>query len=879
MAIINLKALIQKLNSTCQRSLESAAGMCLSRSHYNVEIEHWLLKLLEATDNDLAFILAHYEINISQLINDLSRSLEKLKTGNAQPPALSQRVIDLAREALLLAALDYPGAPIRSAYLLAALVSEENLQRIAAGISPQFTKIPAESLRANLPELIAKSKEQEEQGLFKAENNNEENSRSSNSKTPALNQFTVNLTELARQGKIDQVTGREAEIRQIIDILMRRRQNNPILTGEPGVGKTAVVEGFALRIAQGDVPPALRSVAVYTLDLGLLQAGAGIKGEFENRLKSVIHEVKSSLHPIILFVDEAHTLVGAGAQAGQNDAANLLKPALARGELRTIAATTWEEYKKYFEQDAALTRRFQVIKIEEPDEKNATTMLRGLMGKLEQHHGVRILDEAAVAAVRLTQRYLVDRQLPDKAISVLDTACARLATRATTQAPEIEDYQNALEQLETEVALIKREVASDVAQRKRLVKLIETQTDIQKKLADVQKRWQQEKELIATMRTTRDGLEKAVTANQVKEMKSLRQKLQVLTLKLKNIQGELPLLQECVTAQTVAEVIAEWTGIPLGRMVSDEIHNIINLETHLQKRVIGQSHALKAITQSLQTSRAQLADPRKPIGVFLLVGPSGVGKTETALALAEILYGGEQNLSVINLSEFKEEHKVSLLMGSPPGYVGYGEGGVLTEAVRRRPYSLVLLDEVEKAHPGVQDIFYQVFDKGTLRDGQGRDINFKNTIIILTSNVGSNTIIQLCNKSDSIPSAAALAAAIRPELLKVFKPAFLGRVTLVPYLPLGDKLLQQIVQLQLKRIEKRIAEHYQAKFSYSDELTAYIAARCKEVETGARAVDHLLNKSLLPELSAQFLAKLAEGSKIANIHIGLENEKLIYHVK
>jgi type VI secretion system protein VasG len=878
MSTINLKTLIQKLNPTCQRSLEAAAGMCLSHSHYNVEIEHWLLKLLEIEKNDISLLLKHSQIDIHSLIQDLSANLQRLKTGNAQSPALSQRLVDLLREALLAANLEYLDTQIRSGYVLYALLNSENLQRIASSLSPQFSKIMAPVLRLELPQWIANSIEQELK-----ENNgdpalaNLTKSPGSN-KTPALNQYTRNLTELARQKKIDPVIGREDEIRQIIDILTRRRQNNPILTGEPGVGKTAVVEGFALLIAQGKVPSVLQQVAVHVLDLGLLQAGAGIKGEFENRLKSVIQEVKSSPHPIILFIDEAHTLIGAGAQAGQGDAANLLKPELARGELRTIAATTWAEYKKYFEQDAALTRRFQVIKVDEPNEEVAVNMVRGLVSSLEQHHQVRILDEAVIAAVRLSTRYLPHRQLPDKAISVLDTASASLAIREAAQAPALIDCQRRIDAIEIELALLKRETATSSVHKKRLQVLLKEQQRCQYNLENLKTQYQKEQAFIFKIRTLREQLETMqseakATPSAIKATLSLQNQLTQQIAQLKKFQRETPLLHDCVDAQAIAEVISGWTGIPLGRMLSNDLRNVLQLTQRLQERIVGQAYALKTVAQHIHTSRAQLSDPRKPLGVFLFVGPSGVGKTETALALAEFLYGSEQNMTVINLSEFKEEHKVSLLLGSPPGYVGYGEGGVLTEAVRRRPYSLVLLDEVEKAHPGVQDIFYQAFDKGILQDGQGRDINFKNTVIILTSNVGGELITKLCNDPEALPDTEQLLAAIQPELLKKFKAAFLGRVSIVPYLPLNLERIQKIAELQLQRIQKRVAEHYRIQLSYDPDVITEIALRSQEMQTGARNIDHVLTHTLLPKLSACFLNAVVENKKINSAQISLNAEQ------
>ncbi len=877
MSTINLKSLIQKLNPTCQRALEAAAGMCLSCSHYNVEIEHWLLKLLELADNDLFFIFNHYGIEISRLTNDLTHNLQCLKTGNIQSPALSQRIVDLVKEALLLSMLEYSSEEIRSAYLLYALLHEENLSRMLQGLSSQFSKISAESLRLELPNLVANSIEN--QSPLSA-NEKIAGTKAIVTKTPALDQFTINLTALARQGKIDHVIGRDSEIRQLIDILTRRRQNNPILTGEPGVGKTAVVEGLALRIVQGDIPVVLKNVAIHTLDLGLLQAGAGIKGEFENRLKSVIQEVKIAAQPVILFIDEAHTLVGAGAQAGQGDAANLLKPALARGELRMIAATTWMEYKKYFEQDAALARRFQVIKIEQPDEETAIAMLRGLLPALEQHHQVRIFDEAVIAAVRLTNRYLADRQLPDKAISVLDTACSRQALRENTPAPLLQDLQRRVETLNTEITILKREQASSNLHDKRLNQLQKESQDYQAKIVLLKERLEQEKAYIKEIRTIRFELEKKYSYKKAKTKQStqLQKKLQKLTQLLTKLQDEKPLMQDCVDAKAIAEVLAAWTGIPVGRIASDEIHKVLALEQRLQERIIGQSHALKIIAQTIHTARANLTDPRKPIGVFLLVGPSGVGKTETALALAEQLYGSEQNMTVINLSEFKEEHKVSLLSGAPPGYVGYGEGGILTEAVRRKPYSLILLDEVEKAHPGIQDIFYQVFDKGTLRDSQGRDIDFKNTVIILTSNVGSELITKFCANAETIPEPEAMLEALKLELLKVFKPAFLGRVTVIPYFALNEALMANIVALQLKRIQQRVLEHYQTQLIFSDRLINHIVNQSQSNITGVRSIEALLTGKLLPTLSTHFLNSLTENKRASEVRMDMNPQNQFYIV-
>jgi type VI secretion system protein VasG len=648
---------------------------------------------------------------------------------------------------------------------------------------------------------------------------------------------------------------------------MRRRQNNPILTGEAGVGKTAVVEGFALRIAHGDVPPPLKNVDVRTLDLALLQAGAGVKGEFENRLKGLIEEVKASPTPIILFIDEAHTMIGAGGQAGQNDAANLLKPALARGELRTIAATTWSEYKKYFEKDPALARRFQVVKIEEPDEQTCMVMMRGIVGSLEKHHGVRILDEGVASAVRLSQRFLAGRQLPDKAVSVLDTACARLALGQNSIPAAIEDATRQIEDLAVQERVLRRETTAGADHNERLEAIGKRKAETEERLKALNDRFTQERDLVMKSRDVRLKLEADDVAPA--ERQALREELDALTAPLLALQGETPLMRVCVDGQTVGEVISAWTGIPVGSMLKDEIATVLTLERVLGGRVIGQNHALEMISERIRTSKASLEDPNKPIGVFMLVGPSGVGKTETALTLADLMYGGERNLITINMSEFQEAHTVSTLKGSPPGYVGYGEGGVLTEAVRRRPYSVVLLDEVEKAHPDVLELFFQVFDKGMMEDGEGREIDFKNTIIILTSNAGTETLMKLTADPETAPSSQGLVKALKPELDKIFKPAFLGRMVIIPYYPVRDEALKRIITLKLAKIQRRLMANHRVELTYDDSLTEEIARRCTEVESGARNVDNILTNTLLPQISRRILTGLAEGQKVPSIHVSV----------
>ena len=879
MATIDLKQLVGRLNDVCRRTLEAAAGLTLSRTHYNVEIEHWLVTMADRADGDIPAILRHYEIDLGRFAIDLNRAMEKMKTGNGRAPSLSPDIVELVKQAWLLASLEQGATRLRSGHLLWALLADETLARRGRDASSQLLKIAPDLLKRDFATVTASSAEAAD-AAAQASNSEDGGGPAEGGGMPrtgggALEQFTTDLTAQAKAGKIDPILGRDSEIRQMIDILTRRRQNNPILTGEAGVGKTAVVEGFALRLASGDVPPALKDVTLRVLDLGLLQAGAGVKGEFENRLRGVIDEVKASPKPIIIFIDEAHQLIGAGGSAGSGDAANLLKPALARGELRTIAATTWAEYKKYVEKDAALTRRFQVVKVEEPTEPIAVAMIRGLVSTLEKHHSVRILDQAVHEAVRLSARYIPSRQLPDKAVSLIDTACARVAMSQAAVPPPVEDRQRRISLIDTELSILEREIASgekhesrrDDLQAERAVKTTE--------LEALTVRWDQEKVLAAEIGTIRGQIEDEANT---KDKDELRVTLAAAASSLRTLQGEEPLIYPVVDGQAVAEVVAGWTGIPAGRMQSNEIRTVLNLHEVMGQRIVGQPHALDAVAQAIRTSRAGLTDPRKPIGVFLMVGTSGTGKTETAMTLADLLYGGEQNMTVINMTEFKEEHKVSLLMGSPPGYVGYGEGGVLTEAVRRRPYSVILLDEMEKAHPGVQDVFFQVFDKGNMKDGEGRDIDFKNTVIIMTSNAGTDLITRLFADPETAPDAAGLAEALMPELMKSFKPAFLGRVTLVPYFPLSPDVIRLIVGLQLNRIRRRVKESYGASFDWDEKLVDTIAERCTETSSGARNVEKILSRTLLPELSGQVLSRLAEGETIDAISVGVDSEGMFQYV-
>jgi type VI secretion system protein VasG len=874
-----LKTLIAKLNPTCRQATERAASNCLSRGHYEVDLEHLFLALLDEPASDVSLVLRASRIDAHALRADLERELQRLKTGNARTPVFSLHLIALFEQAWLVASLDSQIGRIRSGHLLLALLNAPDLTQFAQRMSPLFRDARVTDLKHKFDELTVGSCEVERSTSGSDEGGDDpaadvsQTQTGGPSKTPALDTYTTNLTQRARDGHIDPVIGREGEIRQAIDILMRRRQNNPIMTGEAGVGKTAVVEGLALRIAAEDVPAPLRGVALHVLDMGLLQAGASVKGEFENRLKNVIDEVRKSPHPIILFIDEAHTIIGAGGQAGQNDAANLLKPALARGELRTIAATTWSEYKKYFEKDAALARRFQVVKIEEPSETLAAAMLRGMAGLMERHFNVRVLDDAITEAVRLSHRYISGRQLPDKAISVLDTACAKVALAHSSTPAAIDDTKKRIERIDAEIAALEREVASGAVHDERLAELRELREADVTTLAANEARYDKERAMVSEIGELRAELDAArggsADAEQAEKARTARETLATRVTELHGLQGGQPMVPLQVDGHVVAEIVASWTGIPLGRMIKDEIQTVLNLQSLLAARVIGQDHALEAIAQRVRTASANLEDPNKPRGVFMFVGPSGVGKTETALALADVLYGGERKMVTINMSEYQEAHSVSGLKGSPPGYVGYGEGGVLTEAVRRNPYSVVLLDEVEKAHPDVLEMFFQVFDKGTMDDAEGREIDFRNTLIILTSNVGSQAVMQAClNKSaEEIPGADELAETLRPQLYKVFKPAFLGRMKVVPYYPISDDVLADIIELKLERIRRRIEANHKAIFEWDESLVDAVLARCTEVDSGARNVDHILNGTLLPEVAQQVLERIADGTAIGRIAV------------
>lgn len=887
-----LRTLINRLNPACFKALESAGGLCLSRSHYEVDLEHFFAKLLEGHNSDLQLILGHFDQNADRVRRDLDAAMDKFKTGNTRTPVFSPRIQRLLEEAWMVASVDFEATRIRSAHILLAALRDTEFRMLLEGTSQAFAAINVDQLKDQL-DTITEGSAEAPGGAQAAPGESAQPGGGAGGAAGQgeLARYTINLTERAKAGQIDPVLGRDAEIRQMVDILSRRRQNNPILTGEAGVGKTAVVEGLAVRIANNDVPPVLQGVTLLSLDLGLLQAGASVKGEFERRLRAVIDEVKASKTPIIMFIDEAHTLIGAGGAAGQGDAANLLKPALARGELRTIAATTWSEYKKYFEKDPALTRRFQVVKVEEPDEARAVAMIRGVANAMESHHKVRVLDDAVRAAVRLSNRYLAGRQLPDKAVSLLDTACARVKISQNATPAPIEDIQRQLENIAAETRALEREMRTGADHGGKLAELADEKARLEEELAALTARWEQEKDLVRRIDAMRQALEgtpgeaqpapaapqangeaahgggmQAAAEIPAGEAPS-REALGALMAELKALQGEVPLVYPVVTEQTVAEVLSGWTGIPLGSMVKDEIQAVLELKDRLAERVIGQDHALEIIAQRIRTARAGLDDPGKPIGVFLLVGTSGVGKTETALALTDLLYGGERNIISINMSEYQEAHTVSNLKGSPRGYVGYGEGGVLTEAVRRRPYSVVLLDEVEKAHPDVMELFFQVFDKGDLEDAEGRRIDFKNTVIILTSNVGTDTIMRMCGRGAERPDPQEIVEAIRPELNAQFKPALLGRLVVVPYYPINDEMLDRITRLKLNKVVRRVEQNHGAYMTYDDAVVAALCARCTDSDSGARTIDNILTGSILPEIAQTVLSRMAEGRRVEAIRL------------
>ena len=875
-----LKALISRLTPTARRAVEEAASRALSRTHFEIEIEHVLLAILAQDDNAGVAAMHALGLSLDRLDRELESALAQFRTGNTRNPVLSSWLPKWLEKAWLMASTEFGQDSVSTLDLLLALVRDDALRATVQGHLTSFVKMDAQraiggyvKLRQHGGELASNTSEI---ALDDTQGDSTINPATARKGCPGLDKYTIDLTAQAKAGKIDPVLGREAEIRQMIDILQRRRQNNPILTGEPGVGKTAVVEGLALKIISGEVPPVLHGVTLRTLDLGLLQAGASVKGEFENRLRQVIDEVKASPVPIILFIDEAHTLIGAGGAAGQNDAANLLKPALARGELRTIAATTWAEYKKYFEKDAALARRFQVVKVDEPAPEIAVQMVRGLTGAMAKHHDVVIVNEAVVAAVNLSSRYIIGRQLPDKAISVLDTACARVALSRSGRPAPIEDVEVLIANIEREVKALQ----SEEGHAERIAELTTQREGLEGDLQTLIAAWEAQQAVIAEI----EALKAAADGKAVTDIKAAKGKkispLQAKRTELRELQKLQPLAYECVDANVIADVISAWTGVPLGRMVSNELEQVQKLAALLSERVIGQDHALAQIAERVQIAKANLDDPSKPKGVFMLVGPSGVGKTETALALAESLYGGERNLITINMSEYQESHSVSGLKGSPPGYVGYGEGGVLTEAVRRKPYSVVLLDEVEKAHPDVLELFFQVFDKGILEDSEGREVDFKNTIILLTSNTGTDLVMRACDGGVTVgdetrdPTADDLIEILRPTLQKTFKPAFLGRLTIVPYFPIGDEVLRLIVKLKLEKIARRILQNHGATLDFPTELVDLIADRCLDVDSGARDADAILTRAVLAKISSDLLARMASGKPVKKITLSLKGDEI-----
>jgi type VI secretion system protein VasG len=902
MAEISRAALFGKLDPLAYKAIEGATVFCKLRGNPLVELQHWLHQILNNPDSDLHRIVRHYELDAAKLAADLTQALDRLPRGASSVTDLSSFVESAVERGWVYGSLMFGEGKVRTGHLLVGMLKTSSLRGALLGISRQFEKVKLEDLSDRFGQLLADSPETaqgaSQSGAAPGEAS-EALAPAAMGKQEALARFTTDLTEQARGGKMDPIVGRDDEIRQVVDILMRRRQNNPILVGEAGVGKTAVVEGFAQRIARGDVPPSLRDVSLKTLDVGLLQAGASMKGEFEQRLRAVIDEVQAAPKPIILFIDETHTLVGAGGAAGTGDAANLLKPALARGQLRTIGATTFAEYKKHIEKDPALTRRFQSITVDEPDEAKAILMMRGVASTMEKHHQVQILDEALEAAVKLSHRYIPARQLPDKSVSLLDTASARVAVSLHATPAEVDDCRKRIEALETEQAIIQREAAIGIETREREASVAALLVAERARLDALQTRWHGEKTLVdrllALRARLRAGLQpvegtgsalegKAAVAEAAPEKPVLSAaereaalaELRAVQAELAALQGETPLILPTVDYQAVASVVGDWTGIPVGRMARNEIDTVLRLPELMGQRVIGQDHAMRMIAKRIQTSRAGLDNPSKPIGVFMLAGTSGVGKTETALALAEALYGGEHNLITINMSEYQEAHTVSSLKGAPPGYVGYGEGGVLTEAVRRKPYSVVLLDEVEKAHPDVHEIFFQVFDKGMMEDGEGRVIDFKNTLILLTTNAGTELIASLCQDPELTPDPESMAKALREPLLKVFPPALLGRLVTIPYYPLSDEMLARIVKLQLSRIKKRVEQRYKIPFEVDDAVVQLVVSRCTESESGGRMIDAILTNTLLPDISREFLNRLMTGQAIEGVRVGVAETGFSY---
>ncbi len=883
MISVELKPLLQRLNPRMTQAMEGAAGVCVARGHYEVTVEHLLLKMCDDADGDVVQILSHFGVDAVAFLRAVEETVESLKGGNTGRPVFSPTLMEWIQEGWLLASVELALPHVRSGVLFSCLCSHP--QRFGSGPYLELLeKVGPDELRRQLLTIVSGSAED-----VAAATSGATAPEAGPRGESALGRFTVDFTAEARAGRIDPIFGRDREIRQMVDILGRRRKNNPIVVGEAGVGKTALVEGLALRIVHDDVPEILLGVDLLGLDMGLLQAGASVKGEFENRLKGVIDEVKASPKPIVLFIDEAHTLIGAGGAAGGGDAANLLKPALARGELRTVAATTWSEYKKYFEKDPALARRFQPVKVEEPDADGATGMLRGLRERYEQAHGVHIADSAVAACASLGSRYISGRQHPDKGVDLLDTAAARVKIAISAKPGSLEDLERRVETLEREQAALQRDAERGFeVDRERLDELDGLLTEARERYDTLRERWLAEREAVAKLLDLRKRVSlaeagetpppaadadaesgeaaeaeteteaKAKAEDVAMSLEELRAELEAAVAALKEIQGEAPLIPTEVTGETVAQVVADWTGVPVGNMVKDEATAVLDFDRRLKERIKGQDQAVAAVAQGIKAAKAGVQDPSKPMGIFLFVGTSGVGKTECATGVADLLFGGEQFMTTIAMSEFQEKHTVSKLIGSPPGYVGYGEGGVLTEAVRQRPYSVVLLDEVEKADPEVLNLFYQVFDKGVLSDGEGRQIDFKNTCIFLTSNLATDEIMALCEGGER-PSADELASAIRPILSAHFKPALLGRMEIVPFYPLGPDVLGDIARLKMKKVVRRLYESHRIAFHYSDAVVAQIAARCTEVESGARNIDHILQGTLLPQISTELLQRMSSG--------------------
>ncbi|MDX2132082.1 MAG: type VI secretion system ATPase TssH [Planctomycetota bacterium] len=902
MAGIPRAKLFGKLNAVGYKALDGAVTFCKLRNNAYVELVHWLHQLMQTQDSDLHKIIKAFNLDVGQLVADTQGALDRIRGDTQGSPDLATHLVHGVEKAWTLASLKYGEHSIRTGHVVLAFASDDDLKKVLFGISKQFLKVNAEQLAEQFAKITDGSPEAvmaaaADRGISGAPGEaSGAMAPAQLGKQEALGKYCKDLTENARSGKQDPIVGRDEEIRQCIDILMRRRQNNPILTGEAGVGKTAVVEGFAQRIVKGDVPPQLKDVRLLELDVGLLQAGASMKGEFENRLRQVIDEVQASPRPIILFIDEAHSLMGAGGAAGTGDAAQLLKPALARGTLRTVAATTQSEYKQHIEKDPAMSRRFQVVKVDEPDEAKCLLMIRGLADVMEKHFKVQVLDEALEAAVKLSKRYIQGRQLPDKAVSLIDTACARVAVSLHATPGEIDDLRKRIDGLNRELAIVDKEIRTGGDHAKRREELVETIAMEQKGLDALEARYAKEKEIVAKILDLRGKLAPAPGADGAKgdaakpeaakasaepklsdaERAKIKDELTALKAQLAEFQGESPLMTPSVDAQAVSGVVSDWTGIPLGRMVRDEMKTVLTLGATLEKRVIGQRHALDAIAQRIQLARAKLDNPGRPVGVFLLVGPSGVGKTETAIALAEALYGGPQGLITINMSEYQEAHKVSLLMGSPPGYVGYGKGGVMTEAVRRRPYSVLLLDEVEKAHADVHEIFFQVFDKGMMKDSEGVDINFQNTIILLTSNVGTDLVMKMCKDPSLRPDPEGLVKGIREPLLKVFPPALLGRLNIVPYYPISDEMMRAIITLQLSRVGQRVREGHKVPFSYDPAVEDLIVSRVTELDSGARAIDAIITRQMLPVVGRELLERLMEGRGVHKVHVGVKDSEFQY---